>query len=66
MDSQEFEARYREQIRDILNRLQSAMVVSSQLEHTIADIGEAVQILSRDVEQFLAEQRHGSGGGSLS
>ncbi|MBE9155711.1 hypothetical protein IQ265_02505 [Nodosilinea sp. LEGE 06152] len=66
MDPQEFEARYREQIKDILNRLQSAMVVSSQLEHTIADIGEAVQILSRDVEQFLAEQRPGSGDGSLS
>ncbi|MGB3201225.1 MAG: hypothetical protein WBA99_09995 [Nodosilinea sp.] len=65
MDSQEFEARYREQIKDILNRLQSAMVVSSQLEHTIADIGDAVQSLSRDVEQFLAEQRRGSGGGSL-
>lgn len=66
MDPQEFESRYREQIKDILNRLQSAMVVSSQLEHTIADIGEAVQILSRDVEQFLAEQRPSSGGGSLS
>ncbi|HZG38263.1 MAG TPA: hypothetical protein VEZ50_06225 [Nodosilinea sp.] len=66
MDPQEFEARYREQIKDILNRLQSALVVSSQLEHTIADIGEAVQLLSRDVEQFLTEQRPGSGGGSLS
>ncbi|MGG6239531.1 hypothetical protein ACQ4N7_12965 [Nodosilinea sp. AN01ver1] len=66
MNPQEFEVRYREQIKDILNRLQSAMVVSSQLEHTIADIGEAVQILSRDVERFLAEQRPDSGGGSLS
>ncbi|MBE9109552.1 hypothetical protein IQ273_09000 [Nodosilinea sp. LEGE 07298] len=66
MDPQEFEARYREQIKNILNRLQSAMVVSSQLEHTIADIGEAVQILSRDVEQFLAEQRPDSSGGRSS
>lgn len=65
MNPQEFEARYREQIKEILNRLQSAMVVSSQLEHTIADIGEAVQTLSQDVERFLAEQRPGSGGGSL-
>ncbi|WP_035990841.1 hypothetical protein [Leptolyngbya sp. KIOST-1] len=63
MDPVEFEARYREQIKDILNRLQSAMVLSSQLEHTIADIGESVQVLSRDVEQFLAEQRPGAGGG---
>ncbi|MGB3309143.1 MAG: hypothetical protein WA939_09705 [Nodosilinea sp.] len=66
MDSQEFEVRYREQIKEILNRLQSAMVVSSQLEHTIADIGEAVQFLSRDVERFLAEQRPGSEDSSLS
>ncbi len=66
MTPQEFETLYREQIRDILNRLQSAVATSSQLEHTITDIGEAVQILSRDVERFLAEQQSGSGGGSLS
>ncbi len=62
MDPQEFEVRYREQVKDILNRLQSAMAASSQLERTIADIGEAVQLLSQDVERFLAEQRSGSGG----
>ncbi|MEA5450634.1 hypothetical protein VB780_18795 [Leptolyngbya sp. CCNP1308] len=66
MTTQEFETRYREQIRDILNRLQSAIATSSQLEHTIVDIGEAVQVLSRDVESFLAEQRSGSEDGSLS
>jgi hypothetical protein len=60
MDPQAFESRFREQIREILNRLQSAVAVSSQLEHTIADIGDAVQILSRDVEDFLAEQRPSS------
>lgn len=64
MTPQEFETRYREQIRDILNRLQSAMATSSQLEHTIGDIGEAVQVLSRDVERFLADQQ--SGDSSLS
>ncbi|MFQ4140029.1 hypothetical protein PGN35_027325 [Nodosilinea sp. PGN35] len=66
MTPQEFEMLYREQIRDILNRLQSAVAASSQLEHTITDIGEAVQVLSRDVERFLAEQQSGPGGGSLS
>ncbi|WOD39500.1 hypothetical protein [Nodosilinea sp. E11] len=65
MDPEEFEVRYREQVREILNRLQSAMAVSSQLEHTIADIGDAIQSLSREVEQFLVEQRSDSGGGSL-
>ncbi|MGF1517870.1 MAG: hypothetical protein ACFCVB_08710 [Nodosilinea sp.] len=66
MDVEEFEVRYREQIKDILNRLQSAMAVSSQLEHTIVDVGDAVQSLSRDVEQFLVEQRSGSGEDSRS
>lgn len=65
MDSQEFELRYREQVRDILNRLQSAMAVSSQLESRIADIGEAVQSLSRDVERFLADQQSGPSGEPL-
>ncbi|MGF1568994.1 MAG: hypothetical protein ACFCVD_13150 [Nodosilinea sp.] len=55
MDSKTFEARHKEQIRDILNRLQSVILVSSQLEATLADIGESVHGLSRDVEQFLAE-----------
>ncbi|MGB3137522.1 MAG: hypothetical protein WBB18_12020 [Nodosilinea sp.] len=59
MNPQEFETRYREQIRDILNRLQSVVLVSSQIENAVVDIGEAVQSLSRDVEQFLAEQRSG-------
>lgn len=57
MTSAEFEARYQEQVRDILNRLQSAMAASAQLESSIAEIGESVQRLSRDVEQFLAAQR---------
>jgi hypothetical protein len=65
MDPNEFEARYKEQVREILNRLQSAMLVSSQLEASIAEIGEAVQGLSRDVEQFLIEQRSNSGHQSL-
>jgi ABC-type transporter Mla subunit MlaD len=57
MDPQEFEVRYREQVNDILNRLQTAVAASTQLETTIADIGHAVQRLSREVEQFLADQR---------
>lgn len=64
MDPREFEARYKEQVREILNRLQSAMVVSSQLEASIAEIGESVQQLSQDVERFLSEQQGSSSGGS--
>ncbi|ASC72559.1 hypothetical protein XM38_035170 [Halomicronema hongdechloris C2206] len=53
----QFEARYREQVREILDRLQQAGLVSSQLEATMANIGQSVQQLSQEVEQFLAEQR---------
>ncbi|TVP69914.1 MAG: hypothetical protein EA342_02420 [Leptolyngbya sp. LCM1.Bin17] len=57
MDWQEFEMSYREQTRDILNRLQSTMLVSSQLEAALAEIHESVQSLTREVETLLAEQR---------
>jgi hypothetical protein len=59
MNLHEFEARYQEQVREILNRLQSAVLVSSQLELALSEIGEAVQGLSQDVEQFLAEHQVG-------
>lgn len=57
MDPVEFETQYKEDVREILNRLQSAMAASSQLESSIAEIGDLLQRLSRDVEQFLAAQR---------
>lgn len=57
MDPQEFELRYREQVSDILNRLQTAIGVCAQLETTIVDIGDAVHSMSREVEQFLVDQR---------
>ncbi len=56
MDPKEFEVYYREEIRLILDRLQSAMLVSSQLEAALAEIGSAVQNLSRNVERYLAEE----------
>lgn len=56
MDPREFQVYYREEVRQILDRLQSAMLVSSQLEAALAEIGNAVQNLSRNVEQYLAEE----------
>jgi hypothetical protein len=60
MDPKEFEAYYREEVRQILDRLQSAMLVSSQLEAALSEIGEAVQVLSRNVERYLAEESSNS------
>jgi predicted metal-binding protein len=56
MDPKNFEVYYREEVRQILDKLQSAMLVSSQLEAALAEIGEAVQVLSRNVEQYLLEK----------
>lgn len=61
MTIQEFENRYREQARDILNQLQDLMLASSHLEASLAEIGQAIQTLTHDVEQFIAEQRSGAG-----
>lgn len=54
MDKQAFETRYREQVRDILNQLQSAIMLSSRLEASLSDVGHSIQDLTRDVELFLA------------
>jgi predicted metal-binding protein len=59
MDPKNFEVYYREEVRQILDKLQSAMLVSSQLEAALAEIGEAVQVLSRNVEQYLVEKDSG-------
>lgn len=56
MDKSTFKDRYREEIREILTQLQSAVVVSSQLEAALANIGRSVQALSRDVEEFLTDE----------
>lgn len=55
MTNQEFEAYYREQVREVLNQLQAAALVSARLEGSLTDIGQSIQRLSRDVERFLAD-----------
>jgi hypothetical protein len=64
MDKKEFEARYREQVRVILNQLQSTMMVSSRLEVSLADLGQSLQALTRDVEKFLSEDESDTPPGS--
>ena len=53
MSTEEFRAYYREQVRDILNRLQSVMLVFSQLEGAVSDIGQSIQGLTEEVEAFI-------------
>ncbi|MEY3299064.1 MAG: hypothetical protein RLZZ597_2324 [Cyanobacteriota bacterium] len=56
MNPTEFETQYKEDVREILNRLQSAMADSSRIEGSLAEIGDLLQRLSRNVEKFLATQ----------
>lgn len=54
MEKREFEHLYREQVREILEHLQSTVLLSHQLETAIVEIGESIQRLTQNVEHFLA------------
>ncbi|MFE4107335.1 hypothetical protein [Almyronema epifaneia] len=56
MNIQDFEVRYREEIGEILNQLQTVVLLSSQIEARITRIGESIQQLSQTVESFIGEQ----------
>jgi ABC-type transporter Mla subunit MlaD len=57
MGLDEFEAQYREQMDEILNQLQSVVLVLADLERKSLTIGEFVRSLSQTVETFIDEQR---------
>lgn len=54
MDKQTFERQYREEISDVLNQLQTLLLVVSQLESRVNGIGDALHALSETVETYLA------------
>lgn len=53
MDKQTFEQQYREEISDVLNQLQTLVLVVSQLETRVNGIGDALHALSQTVEDYL-------------
>ncbi|MEO0535222.1 MAG: hypothetical protein AAF215_15290 [Cyanobacteria bacterium P01_A01_bin.123] len=53
MDKQTFEQQYREEISDVLNQLQTLVLVVSQLETRVNGIGDALHSLSQTVEDYL-------------
>ena len=57
MNLQEFETRYRNEIEESLNQLQTAVLLVAQLQVKIINAGENVQNLSHSLEEFLSEQR---------
>ncbi|WP_138497723.1 hypothetical protein [Nostoc sp. PA-18-2419] len=57
MNMQDFEAQYREAIAETLNDLQTAVLLLTEAQSKISQIGNSVQNLSQRVEEFIAEQK---------
>lgn len=57
MSIDEFEIRYRESMREVLDQLQYAVMLSAQLQDTVSTIGSSLQTLNHTTEQFITQQR---------
>ncbi|WP_337884347.1 hypothetical protein [Fischerella thermalis] len=58
MNINEFENQYRDAIAETLNELQSAMLMLTQVQLKISQIGNSVQNLSQNFEEFMARQKN--------
>ncbi|PLZ97597.1 hypothetical protein CEN50_14535 [Fischerella thermalis CCMEE 5268] len=58
MNINEFENQYRDAIAEMLNELQSAMLMLTQVQLKISQIGNSVQNLSQNFEEFMARQKN--------
>ena len=57
MNLQDFESQYRNAMDEILNELQTAILLLAQAERKIYEIGNNVQNLSQIVEEFIGNQK---------
>ncbi|MEL6136098.1 MAG: hypothetical protein AAFQ61_11560 [Cyanobacteria bacterium J06626_23] len=57
MSIDEFELRYRESMREVLDQLQYAVMLSAQLQETVSTIGTSLHTLNQTTERFIADQR---------
>lgn len=57
MNLNEFEAQARDSIEQALNQLNTATLMVARLEVQLSETGRSIQILSQQIEEFLAEQR---------
>ncbi|WP_315789763.1 hypothetical protein [Fischerella sp. JS2] len=58
MNIDDFENQYRDAIAETLNELQSAMLMLTQVQLKISQIGNSVQNLSQNFEEFMARQKN--------
>ncbi|MEA5604587.1 hypothetical protein [Nostoc sp. UHCC 0252] len=57
MNIQDFEAQYREAMAETLNELQTAVLLLEQVQNKILTIGNSIQNISKQVEEFIADQK---------
>lgn len=57
MNLQDFESQYRQAMDETLNELQTAMLLLTQAQRRITEIGNNVQNLSQSVEEFIVNQK---------
>ncbi len=57
MTLEEFEQHYRHVMEEALTQLQTATLLVAQAEARITEIGQTLQLLNRDVEQFIDHRR---------
>lgn len=57
MNVNDFEADYREAIVQVLNELQSAVLLLEQVQRKIYTLGSSVQRITETLEEFVNEQK---------
>jgi septal ring factor EnvC (AmiA/AmiB activator) len=62
MDLNEFESQTRSTLEQTLNQLQTATLMIAQLEIQLSEAGRTIQTLSRQIEEFIAQQRQSPNG----
>ncbi|MGD1874694.1 MAG: hypothetical protein ACFB02_16770 [Mastigocoleus sp.] len=57
MSIEEFELRYRDAIAETLDELQTAVLLLTQVQNKISEIGSSVQTVSQSVEEFISKKK---------
>lgn len=57
MNLQELETQYQNAIEESLDQLQTAFLLLTQLEARITNIGQNLQSFSKNLEEFISEQK---------
>lgn len=57
MDLEEFETHYRSAMDNVLNQLQTMMLLVAQMEAKISEVGTSVQDLSERVETYVVQKQ---------